>query len=91
MQISSSLLENAVNEFSRLPGVGKKTALRLVLHLIKQSPEEVTRLTDALDKMKKELRFAKFVTISPITGCVIFAPTPCAGRRRYAWWRISGM
>ncbi|MBX3241299.1 MAG: recombination mediator RecR [Chitinophagaceae bacterium] len=59
MQISSSLLENAVNEFSRLPGVGKKTALRLVLHLIRQSPEEVTRLTEALDKMKKELRFCQ--------------------------------
>ncbi len=59
MQISSSLLENAVNEFSRLPGIGKKTALRLVLHLIRQSPEEVTRLTEALDKMKKELRFCQ--------------------------------
>ncbi len=59
MQISSSLLENAVNEFSRLPGVGKKTALRLVLHLIRQSPEEVSRLTEAVDKMKKELRFCE--------------------------------
>lgn len=59
MQISSSLLENAVNEFSRLPGIGKKTALRLVLHLIKQSPEEVSRLTEAMDRMKKELKFCQ--------------------------------
>jgi len=35
MQFSSALLENAVNEFARLPGIGKKTALRLVLHLLK--------------------------------------------------------
>ncbi|MFT3749210.1 MAG: recombination mediator RecR [Agriterribacter sp.] len=57
MQISSSLLENAVNEFARLPGIGKKTALRLVLHLIKQSPEEVKRFSEAIDKMKKEIAF----------------------------------
>ncbi|MBN8858437.1 MAG: recombination protein RecR [Sphingobacteriales bacterium] len=57
MQISSSLLENAVNEFARLPGIGKKTALRLVLHLIRQSPEDVQRLSDAVNRMKKEISF----------------------------------
>ena len=57
MQISSSLLENAVNEFARLPGIGKKTALRLVLHLIKQSPEDVQRFTATIDRMKKEVMF----------------------------------
>lgn len=57
MQISSSLLENAVNEFSRLPGIGKKTALRLVLHLVKQSPEEVQRFSEAIDKMRKDVVF----------------------------------
>lgn len=57
MQISSSLLENAVNEFARLPGIGKKTALRLVLHLIKQSPEEVTQFSETISRMKKEIRF----------------------------------
>lgn len=57
MQISSSLLENAVNEFARLPGIGKKTALRLVLHLIKQNPEEVQRFSQAIDKMRKEVVF----------------------------------
>lgn len=57
MQISSSLLENAVNEFARLPGIGKKTALRLVLHLIKQSPEDVQRFTATIDRMKKEVVF----------------------------------
>ena len=57
MQISSSLLENAVNEFARLPGVGKKTALRLVLHLIKQSAEEVQRFSDTVSKMKNDIQF----------------------------------
>ncbi len=38
MQFSSALLEKAVNEFAKLPGIGKKTALRLVLHLLKQDP-----------------------------------------------------
>ena len=57
MQISSSLLENAVNEFARLPGIGKKTALRLVLHLIKQSPEDVGRFSETINRMKKEVLF----------------------------------
>ncbi len=57
MQISSSLLENAVAEFTRLPGIGKKTALRLVLHLIKQSPEDVKRFGEAISRMKTELCF----------------------------------
>jgi recombination protein RecR len=42
MVFSSTLLENAVNEFAKLPGIGKKTALRLVLHLIKQNEKEVS-------------------------------------------------
>lgn len=57
MQISSSLLENAVNEFARLPGIGKKTALRLVLHLIKQSNEDVSQFSNAISRMKKEIKF----------------------------------
>ncbi|MCC6288447.1 MAG: recombination protein RecR [Chitinophagaceae bacterium] len=57
MQISSTLLDNAVNEFARLPGIGKKTALRLVLHLIKQNPDEVQRFSEAIDKMRKEVVF----------------------------------
>jgi recombination protein RecR len=57
MQISSSLLENAVNEFARLPGVGKKTALRLVLHLIKQSPEDVLRFSETVSRMRNDIKF----------------------------------
>ena len=59
MQLSSSLLENAVNEFARLPGIGKKTALRLVLHLLKQEPEKVEALGEAVIKMRKEIKFCQ--------------------------------
>lgn len=57
MIFSSSLLENAVNEFARLPGIGKKTALRLVLHLLKMKEEEVTLFSETISRMRKEVRF----------------------------------
>ncbi|MBP8114569.1 MAG: recombination protein RecR [Chitinophagaceae bacterium] len=57
MQFSSSLLENAVNEFSKLPGIGKKTALRLVLHLLKQDTKEVGNFSEVIAKMRSEIRF----------------------------------
>ncbi len=59
MQFSSSLLENAVNEFSRLPGIGKKTALRLVLHLIKQDISLVENFGSTITKMRQEIKFCQ--------------------------------
>ncbi len=59
MQFSSSLLENAVNEFARLPGIGKKTALRLVLHLIKQETPAVQSFGEAILKMRQEIKFCQ--------------------------------
>lgn len=50
-------MENAVNEFAKLPGIGKKTALRLVLHLLKQKKEDVAAFSDALNKLKTEIHF----------------------------------
>jgi len=57
MVFSSDLLENAVAEFGRLPGIGKKTALRLVLHLLKQDPAQVQEFSDTIAKMRREIRF----------------------------------
>ena len=57
MQFSSSLLENAFNEFARLPGIGKKTALRLVLHLLKQDPKEVGQFSEVIARMRSEIKF----------------------------------
>jgi recombination protein RecR len=59
MQLPSSLLENAVNEFAKLPGIGKKTALRLVLHLLKQDIEAVQHFGDAISRMRKEIKFCQ--------------------------------
>jgi len=69
MNFSSRLLENAVNEFSKLPGVGQKTALRLVLHLLNQPTADVERFSEALTKMKHEIRFCntcKNISDTPI-------------------------
>jgi len=57
MIFSSSLLENAVNEFAKLPGIGKKTALRLVLHLIKQDAGEVSQFSEIISRMRNEIKF----------------------------------
>src|SRR5579863_8153367 len=59
MQFSSILVENAVNEFAKLPGVGKKTALRLVLHLLKQNEVAVRDLGEAIIKMRNEIKFCQ--------------------------------
>lgn len=55
----SVLLENAVNEFSRLPGIGRKTALRLVLHLLRQDDAAVDGFTYALSELKHNVRYCK--------------------------------
>ncbi len=59
MEFSSKLLENAVYEMSQLPGIGKRTALRLVLHLLKQPEERTELLAHALLKLKSEVNFCK--------------------------------
>lgn len=59
MNFSSKLLENAVNEFSRLPGVGQKSALRLVLHILNQSEQDVTRFSNALTDLKTQIKYCK--------------------------------
>ena len=54
---SSALLENAVNEFAKLPGIGKKTALRLVLHLLRQEKFSVENFGNAIIKLRKEIKY----------------------------------
>ncbi len=55
----SQILENAVKEFSQLPGIGKKTALRLVLYLLKQEKSDVLKFANALQKLKEEIVYCK--------------------------------
>ncbi len=59
MHFSSSLLENAVNEFAKLPGIGKKTALRLVLHLLKADKEKVEAFGEVILRMRREIKFCQ--------------------------------
>ena len=72
MEFSSKLLEKAVNEMSQLPGIGKRTALRLVLHLLKQPQEQTTFLSQALTQMREEVQFcASCHNISDAVVCAI--------------------
>jgi recombination protein RecR len=72
MQFSSELLGSAVNAFSRLPGIGRKTALRLVLHLLKQDEAEVRSFSDAIARARSEIRFcARCFNISDTETCSV--------------------
>lgn len=78
MEYPSRLIEEAVNEISRLPGIGKKTALRLVLHLVKENGSRTFALTEALNKMRENIKFCKTChTISDEDECSI-----CKSHRR---------
>lgn len=58
-EFESTLLEAAVNEFAKLPGIGRKTALRLVLHLLRQSEDSAVSFGEAIIKLRKEIRYCK--------------------------------
>lgn len=78
MNFSSKLLENAVDAFASLPGIGRKTALRLALHLIGQEPEQTENFSKALVQMRKGIRHCQVChNLSDEPVCVI-----CADRRR---------
>jgi recombination protein RecR len=79
-QYPSQLLDKAVMEFSKLPGIGRKTALRLVLHLLRQSEDDVEQFTGSLSKMKKEVKYCRIChNISDTELCPV-----CADQRRDA-------
>ena len=58
-EFPSRLLENAVNEFASLPGIGRKTAFRLVMNLLRKEPEEVKRFGETLLKLHEEIHYCK--------------------------------
>lgn len=74
MNFSSKILEDAVNEISHLPGIGKRTALRLVLHLLKQPKERTKNLSKALNKLVDEIKYCKkCYNLSDVDICEICA------------------
>jgi len=78
MEYPSKLIEDAVNEIAKLPGIGRKTALRLVLHLIKENEDKTLLLTDALRKLRANIKFCKVChNISDEAECLI-----CRSHRR---------
>ena len=78
MEFSSKLIEKAVNEISNLPGIGKKTALRLVLHLLKQSESQSVNLANAISEMRLKVNFCDNChNISDSDNCEI-----CSNPRR---------
>jgi len=80
MNFSSKLLEEAVNQVSQLPGIGKRTALRLVLHLMRQPQDQTDGLTQALSSMRHDLKFCKKChNVSDVEICEI-----CASHNRDA-------
>ena len=77
-QYPSQLLEQAVQEFAKLPGIGRKTALRLVLHLLRQETEDVTHFADTIARMRREVKRCKVChNISDSDTCPI-----CSDPRR---------
>lgn len=77
-QFPSLLLDRAVGEFAKLPGIGRKTALRLVLHMLKQSTEDVEAFADALTTMKHDVKYCSVChNISDTDICPI-----CSDHRR---------
>ncbi|PZX20660.1 DNA replication and repair protein RecR [Breznakibacter xylanolyticus] len=77
----SKLLENAVNEFSRLPGIGKKTALRLVLYLLRQDKGVAVQFSDAIRQMREEIKYCKVChNISDTDVCSICSTPSRDGR-----------
>jgi len=78
MNFSSKLLEIAVDEVAQLPGIGKRTALRLVLHLLKQPKERTTYLITALENLRRDIKLCKKChNISDVELCEI-----CANKNR---------
>ncbi|WP_077400124.1 recombination mediator RecR [Cellulophaga omnivescoria] len=74
MDFSSKLLENAVYEISQLPGIGKRTALRLALHLLKQPKDQTSALSNSLLKLREEIKFCTNChNISDVALCEICA------------------
>lgn len=72
MILPSSLLQNAVDSFASLPGIGKKTALRLVLHLLKQDTQQVEHFSETIAKMRREILFCNTChNISDDVACSI--------------------
>ena len=76
-QYPSQLLEKAVAEFSKLPGIGRKTALRLVLWMLRQEDADVEQFAEAVSRLKHEVKYCK--------TCHFMDSTMCWGALSHPW------
>ena len=80
----SKLLQDAVAEFAKLPGVGRRTALRLSMHLLKMDAEAVEQMTSAIARFRREVRHCE--ECNNLSDEARYAKTPSATARRFALW-----
>ena len=90
-QYPSTLLEKAVGEFSKLPGIGRKTAMRLVLHLLRQDTSVMEAFGSSIITLKHEVKYCKVCHNISDTELVRFVQIRSGTRLWSAWWRIYGM
>ena len=87
-QYSSILLERAVGEFAKLPGIGRKTALRLVLHMLRRPVGEAEAFAEAVSTLCREVKYCKVCHNIWIVMCVNSVRSLRATRAWCAWWRL---
>jgi len=91
MIFSSKTYRRCCAGVSKLPGYSKKTALRMVLQLLKMQKDDVDAFTGALSRMRTSYSFVIPAIIFQMQPCVPYAPTPAAIIARYAWLRTYAM
>lgn len=81
----SALLENAVNELASLPGVGRKTALRLALYMLRRDVGYTENFAAALVALRRDVKYCKICHIYVMMRFALFAPTPAVTIPWFAW------
>ena len=90
----SALLERAVKEFTKLPGIGRKTATRLVLHLLRKREDEVAGFSDAIITLKREAKYCtechsiSDTDICPICANPLLWRTQCSTAAYTTFWVV---
>ena len=87
----SILLSDAVEQVASLTGIGRKTALRLVLHLLRQPNKEVEAFTGAISKLKEEVKYCRVCHTISDQRFVRFASLTHEINIQSVWWRMSKM
>ena len=85
MNFSSKLIQDAVEQFAKLPGIGRKSAMRLALHLLKMDKDEVRSFGEAFIDLRIRLTIVKNVTTFPIWTYVNYVLTLVENPQHFVW------